>query len=281
MSDVATSNPRYKKPPIIERALTVTADVTQENFFARLEDWKLLIHEKFPEYDPINDWRVNIETREDGTPLLTDVQPELLITHRFWRRDRKNRRFLSMRLLPNQFTLNIHRDSDGDHNFRELHDEFSNWLPQWMSHFGATGCETVSLNYINLISHITTPQFVDVNGSIQVGKALRVFAGIPSQHMGIIPPYDCQMGLMIDPKRPAMFSLRVVVVAIAKQNSPAIRVDLNAYVAKLKPSLTAFQALSEADFLHSVIKAQFEAIFTDFAKETFEPVAELPDNTKK
>jgi hypothetical protein len=281
MSEVATSFPHYKKPPIVERVLSATANITQENFFARLEEWKHVIGEKFPEYDPLNDWRVNIETREDGTPLLTEIQPELLITHRFWRRDKENRRFLSMRLMPNQLTLNIHPAPEGDHLFKELHEEFSNWLPQWMTHFGATGCETVSLNYINLISQITTPQFVDVNGSIQIGKALRVFAGIPSQHMGIIPPYDCQMGLMIDPEKPAMFSLRVVVVALAKYNSPAIRVDLNAYVAKPKPSLTAFQALSEADSLHNVINAQFEAIFTDIAKKSFDPVTVLTDKIKK
>jgi hypothetical protein len=274
MSELEKIYPRYKKPPIIERALSVTADVPQEIFFARLEEWKQIIHDTFPEYDPINDWRVNIETREDGTPLLTDVQPELMITHRFWRRDKKGRRFLSMRVLPNQLTLNIHRDSEGDHSFKEIHDEFSNWLPLWMNHFGATACQTVILNYINLISHHTTPQFIGGDGSIQVGHALRVFAGIPSRHQGIIPPYDCQMGLMIDASRPAMFSLRVVVVNIAKENAPAIRVDLNAHVDKAKPSLTAFQALSEAQFLNSIIKEQFEAIFTDEAKRSFEPITQ-------
>jgi hypothetical protein len=274
MSELAKAYSRYKKPPIIERALSVTADVSPENFFARLEDWKQVIREKFPEHDPINDWRVNIETREDGTPLLTEVQPELVILHRFWRRDKKGRRYLSMRVQPHQFTLNIHRDSEGDHSFKEIHDEFSHWLPLWMNHFGATACETVILNYINLISHHTTPQFIGGDGSIQVSRALRVFAGIPSRHQGIIPPYDCQMGLMIDATRPAMFSLRVVVVNIAKENAPAIRVDLNAQVAKSKPSLSAFQALSEAQFLNSVIKEQFEAIFTDEAKKSFEPITQ-------
>lgn len=274
MSEPANIYPRYKKPPIIERALTVTADVPQQIFFARLEEWKQIIQEKFPEYEPINDWRVNIETREDGTPLLTDVQPDLVIIHRFWRRDKNGRRFLSMRVLPNQLTLNIHRDSEGDHSFKELHEEFSTWLPLWMNHFGATACETVVLNYINLISHHTTPQFISGDGSIQVSRALRVFAGIPSRHQGIIPPYDCQMGLMIDDKRPAMFSLRVLVVNIAKENAPAIRIDLNAQVDKMKPTLNPFQALSEALFLNSVIKEQFEAIFTEEAKKSFEPITQ-------
>jgi hypothetical protein len=272
MSAVSNNHPRYQKAPIIERALTVTADISQENFFARFEDWKNVIHEKFPEYDPVNDWRMKIETREDGTPLLTEVQPELVITHRFWRRDKKGNRFMSMRLLPNYLTLNLHRDSERDHTFDELHAEFANWLPLWMSHFGATACDTVQLSFINLISCHTTPQFIDGDGSIQVARVLRVFAGIPSQHLGIIPPYDCQIGLMIDPDRPAMFSLRVLAVTIAKDGTPAIRVDLNAAVTKPKPSLSAFQALSEATFVHTVIRNQFEAIFTDEAKKSFDPI---------
>jgi hypothetical protein len=271
MSDVPAQPPfHYKRPPIIERVLSVTADIPLENYFARFEDWKLLIHDKFPEYDPITDWHLNIETREDGTPLLTDVQPELRITHRFWRRNSQGKRFLSMRVLPNQLALNLHPEAKNPHRFEELHTEFSNWLPQWLSHFGGNACDMVALNYINLISQHTTPQFINAEGGIQIGRVLRVFAGLPGQHMGIIPPYDCQMGLMIDPKRPATFAMRVSAVTIAKQNSLAIRVDFNAVVAK--PSQTPFQALSEAEYLHKVIVDQFESVFTDEAKKSFEVI---------
>jgi hypothetical protein len=273
MSDVPTQpHFHYKRPPIIERVLTVTADIPLENYFARFEDWKCLIHDKFPEHDPITDWHLNIETREDGTPLLTDVQPELTITHRFWRRNSQGKKFLSMRLLPNQLTMNLHPEAKDAHRFEELHAEFSTWLPLWLSHFGGKDCATVSLNYINLISRHTTPQFVTPQGAINVGHALRVFAGLPGQHMGIIPPYDCQMGLMIDPERPATFALRVAAVTIARENSIAIRVDFNAAVIKPKPCLTPIQALSEAEFLHTVILGQFESVFTEEAKKSFEPI---------
>lgn len=275
MSDVqARSQLRYKRPPILERVLTVTADVSPENFFGRFERWKDVIRETFPEYEPINDWKLNIETREDGTPLLTHVQPELEITHRFWRRNNTGKRFMSMRIAPNQLSLNLNRDSEDCHLFNELYDEYSKWLPQWMTHFGATGCANVTLNYVNLISCDTTPQFVDASGSIQVGRVLRVFAGVPGRHMGIVPPYDCQMGLMIDEKKPAIFALRVLGVTIAKDNSPAIRVDFQAAVTKPKPSLSAIEALSEASFLHTIIIDQFESIFTEDAKRSFEPVTQ-------
>jgi hypothetical protein len=273
MSDVPPQpHIHYKKPPIIERVLSVTADIPLENYFARLEDWKARIHDRFPEHDPITDWNLKIEAREDGTPLLTDVQPELTITHRFWHRNSKGKRFLSMRLAPNQLTMNLHPEETDTHHFEELHAEFSNWLPLWLSHFGGNACDTVALNYINLISHQTTPQFINHDGGIQIGRILRVFAGLPNPLMGIIPPYDCQMGLMIDPKRPATFAMRVMAVAMGKQQSLAIRVDFNAVVAKSKPCLNPIQALSEAEFLHNVIIGQFESVFTDIAKTSFEPI---------
>jgi hypothetical protein len=273
MSDAPTQpHFHYKRPPIVERVLTVIADIPLENYFARFEDWKNLIHDKFPEHDLITNWQLNVETREDGTPLLTDVQPELTITHRFWRRSPKGGKFLSMRLLPNQLTMNLHPVGKDDHRFEELFAEFSYWLPLWLSHFGGKECAMVSLNYINLISHQTTPQFSAPEGGINIGHALRVFAGLPGKHMGIIPPYDCQIGLMIDPKRPATFALRVAAVGIGKENSLAIRVDFNAAVMKPKPCLSPNQALSEAEFLHTVILGQFESIFTEEAKKSFEPV---------
>lgn len=268
------SQVRYKCPPIIERVLSVDADVSQETFFAKFESWKQIIGEQFPEYDPIKDWRLNIETKED-TPILTDIQPELLITHRFWRHNKKNKRFLSMRLLPGQLTLNLHRDQDDPHSFDELYSEMDRWLPQWMNHFEAKGASVVTLAYINLISSKTTPQFIAQNGGILVGSVLRVFAGVPSQHLGIIPPYDCQMGLMIDPNRQATFGLRVLGLPVPKGQSAAIRVDFQAIVAKPIPSLTAPQVLSEAIFLHTVMCDQFESVFTDTAKQSFEPIKQL------
>ena len=272
MSDALSQPPlHYKRPPVVERVLTIMADFPIENFYSRFEDWKQLIHEKFPDHDPLSNWRLNVETQPDGTPLLTEVQPELVITHRFWRKNAQGKRFLSMRLLPNQLTMNLHPDQAGAHRFSELHAEFSYWLPLWLNHFGGTNCASVILNYINLISQQTTPQFLDTNGGIQIGRTLRVFAGLPGRHMGIIPPYDCQMGLMIDPERQSTFALRVAAVTVGRENSIAVRVDFNAVTSSPKP-LTPLQALSEAEFLHNVIIGQFEAIFTDEAKKSFEPI---------
>jgi hypothetical protein len=101
---------------------------------------------------------------------------------------------------------------------------------------------------------------------------LTVFSSVPSQHYGIIPPYDCQMGLMIDPQRPATFALRVLGLIMPQQHGPAIRVDFHSEVTKDSPRMSAQQVLAETQFLHTVIVEQFESLFTPEAKQTFEPV---------
>lgn len=262
---------RYKRPPVIERVLSVTANITQETFFSRFEGWKAIIQDHFPDYDPVKDWRLHIKSHE-GMPVLTDQQPELVITHRFWRRTKQGKRYFSMRLLPSELTLNLHPESENPHSFEELNAELASWLPQWMSHFDVQECSSVRLGYINMISNATTPQFVDQTGRVQVGRVLRVFAGVPSPNLGIIPPYDCQMGLLIDAERPAVFALRVFGVMEPRDRSSAVRVDFQASVVKSNPCLTAPRVLSDAAFLHTVIRDQFEALFTDEAKESFEPV---------
>ena len=262
---------KYRRPPIIERVVAVVGDVAPETFYARFESWKQIIQSYFPDYDPIKDWKLNLEMKE-GVPVLKESLPEVQITHRFWRCDGKGRRFFSMKMSPNTFILNLHSGPDSPHDFDELNAEFRNWLPQWMTHFGVKFCLSVALDYINAISPYNTPQFIGRNNAIDVGRALTVFAGVPSQHLGIVPPYDCQMGLMIDPNRPAIFGLRVFGGIMPPPFYFTVRVDFHAEVSKNTASLTGNHVLSEAEFLHTVVLQQFEAIFTAEAKQTFEPI---------
>jgi hypothetical protein len=99
----------YENPPIIERAASVKAAIPEEVFYSRLESWKAIVREVFPDYDPIQQWMLNIK-QEGDVPTLDDAPAQVLVTHRFWKRNAENRRFMSMRLLPTRLTLNLHQN---------------------------------------------------------------------------------------------------------------------------------------------------------------------------
>lgn len=271
MSETTAQRIRYKKPPIIERVVTCIADVSEESFYGKFDAWKDLVHAEFPEYDPIKEWSLNVGMKE-GVPVFTESMPEVRITHRFWKKNAKGKRFMSMRLLPNQLTLNLHREEGNPHAFEDLFAEFQRWLPQWFGHFGATGASAVQLDYINLLSGATTPSFMDQYGALQIGSILKQFGSVPGRFQAIIPPYDCQLGLLIDAARRARFTMRVLAIMTAPNQGTAVRVDFQAAVDRDSPSLTVPQVFTEADFLHTVMVQQFEALFTDAAKKTFEPI---------
>jgi len=165
----------------------------------------------------------------------------------------------------------LHREGSVPHRYSELRAEFERWLPRWMSHFSVSGCSRVQLEYVNLLSAKVTPQFTDDKGGLMIGRVLKVFAGIPTHHQGIIPPYDCQMGLRIDAKKPAAFHLRVRGLIPGPKQGVGVRIDFLAVVDKGGGYLSLSDVLNEADFLHTVMVEHFDAIFTDEAKQSFEP----------
>ena len=273
MSNPSSDRPRYKNPPVVERVLSIVGDIKTETFYSQFESWRTLVTETFPEYDPIKEWMIKIEQNKEGMPLLGQGLPEVKITHRFWRRNELGKRFLSMRILPDKMTLNLHREEGRPHTYEELRHEVEQWFPRWYNHFGLTGCSTVQLHYVNILSPQVTPQLTDREGSVLVGKALKVFSGVPTRHHGIIPPYDCQMGLSIDPKRDCAFHLRVRGLLASSAQGSAVRVDFVAHIDKGIGGLSLSSVVVEADFLHQVMVEHFEAIFTDEAKQGFEPEA--------
>jgi hypothetical protein len=95
---------QYKKPPILERVLRVVGDVAPENFYAKFEGWREAVQSSFPDYEPIKDWRLNIEVK-DGVPVFTDAPPQVIITHRFSRKSLQGKKLLSMRIKPNEIAL--------------------------------------------------------------------------------------------------------------------------------------------------------------------------------
>lgn len=270
----ATPQPRrviYKKPPIIERAASVTAKISEEVFHQRFEGWKAIVRKEFPDYDPIQQWLLNF--KQDGeVPTLEDAPARVLVTHRFWKRNAENKRFMSMRILPNRLTINLHPEKGDPHHFEELRESLMRWLPQWSSHFGTTEFTIVQLDYINLIAVETTPQFVDgKTGAVLIGEALEVFSGVPGRHQGLIAPYDCEIGIVIDKTRPSVLRMHVHGLEFRPVLGGGVRVDFQAVSDRNARPLTAPEVASETEFLHDAVIEKFDTVFTAKAKASFEP----------
>ena len=141
---------RFKSPPIVERVVTVSSDISAEQFFSRIESWKDIVAAEFPIYDPLTEWLLNIQEK-DGVPLFEEAEPEVVITHRFSRRNEHGDRTWSMRCPPDRLTLNLHSERNEPHDFEELYSAMTKWLPRWSDHFGAANYPSVQLDYVNLL----------------------------------------------------------------------------------------------------------------------------------
>jgi len=179
---------------------------------------------------------------------------------------------MSMRVRPERLTINLHPEKGDPHHFDELYASLMKWLPQWSSHFGATEFTVVQLDYINLIAVETTPQFVDSKtGAVRIGDVLEVFSRVPGQSEGLIPPYDCDIGILIDKTRPAVLRMHVHGIEFRPLLGGGVRVDFQAASDRRQHPLTATEVGTETKFLHDVVIEKFDAVFTAKAKASFEP----------
>lgn len=247
----------------------VSGDIAPETFFSKIEGWKTVVQKDFPLYDPLTEWLLNVQEKE-GIPLFNEAEPEVLITHRFSKRNQKGERTWSMRCPPDRIILNLHAEQHDPHDFEELYAAMAKWLPRWTDHFEVNGFPGVQLTYVNLLGPRRTPNFVDANGGIQINRLIEVFGKIPGKHQSIIAPYDCKVGLLIEKERCAA-NIHVHAVR-SRDNVLHVRVDLQVLAAHGVPMVSVDEALSELRYSHDVLIGQFEALFTKEAKKSFEPV---------
>jgi len=258
----------YKNPPIVERVVSFKGEVSPEAFYGKFDTWRSEVEKSFPEYDPLQEWSINVQEK-DGVPLFENAEPVVHITHRFWKSNQQKKRLCSMRLLPDQFTINLHREGTDAHRYEDLKKEYEEWLPRWAEHFEVTKFSTVVLDYVNLLSPAITPHFVK-DGRLRVGDMLKVFHNVPGKHVSLIPPYDCGAGLLFHVDAYCQYVGFVRLLAIpTSSGEPAMRLDLQLRLHTPTPSLNLHSALTEADILHTLLVDQFEFIFTDEAKESF------------
>jgi uncharacterized protein (TIGR04255 family) len=262
----------YKNPPVIERVASVYAEIPEEIFEERFDEWRELVEAEYPVYEPLKEWLILVEEKE-GIPMLSTARPELRITHRFSRKSSKEGFDWSIRCPAGQLTMNMHSKlGKGDERrYSHLRSEFEQWLPKWIKHFSVSEFSRVTVHYVNHLTRETVPSFFSDQTHLEVEQLLSVFTTIPGEHESIIPPYQCTANLVL-PGRPNA-TLRIEVGGIIS-GAPGLKLDLVAQVELKGESVTPAQLLELIDWTHARIIDRFEAVFTEKAKKSFSPVEE-------
>lgn len=269
--------PFYRRPPVIERVLSVYTGMADEIFESRFEQWRALISPEYPNYEPLKQWLILMKDRErdEGLPLFDTMQPELRITPRFSKKTSKEGFDWSIRCPAGQLTVNMHSRPDQGltRRYGTVRAEFARWLPIWIEKFSVTTTSKITAHYVNLINRDTVPTFTTPTGELLLGQVLTVFSRIPGQHEHLIAPFDCKATLQLKGDNNSLLRLNVRDWS-NPQLGPAVRVDFVVEIHEPKVGTSVDGIMSLLDWCHERIVERFEVVFTDDAKKTFEPVVE-------
>ncbi len=271
--------PFYRRPPVIERVVGVYAEMSDEVFEGRFDEWRAIVEKEYPVYEPLTEWLIQVKDtdhREEGAiPLFDTMQPELRITPRFSRKSSKENFDWSIRCPRGQLTMNMHsRPTQGaERRYDTLRAEFSRWLPRWLAHFSVESMTRVTAHYVNLVNRHTVPAFVTKEGRLLLDQVVAVFSQIPGEHECLIPPYDCKATLLLQGQDGATLRLNVNDWS-SKELGAAVRVDFIVDAPAQNLEASGEKILQLLDWCHERIIERFEVVFTEKAKKTFEPVTE-------
>ena len=233
-----------------------------------MPSWAANIH---PEYSvPVNqaEWQLEIEDK-DGVPWVKSLTPKAKIIHLFWKKHHDNLHIRGMRLRPDRLVFHLKREKDNPHDFDELYPEMQKWLPKWAEHFGVPQIEMITVEYVNILDGNITPQFLQADGSLQIGKALKIFSQFPGDHKGLTYPYDCKVRLVLNDEKTRFMDLNVLADSRSRN---AVRFDIKVLINLSNKTANFQEALEEIKIGHEAIIKQFSCFFTDEAKTSFLPV---------
>jgi hypothetical protein len=271
------SHIEYKRPPVVERVATIYAEIPEEIFESRFEAWRNQVEAQYPIYEPLKQWDLMYAQKGDPTdpiPVLTSTTPQLRITPRFSRRLSKEGFDWSIRCPRDQFTMNVHPDpEDGSgRRYTQLRYEYLNWAEKWMKHFDVKSIGLIQLNYVNVLNKTTVPSFFSPDGqSFSLPQLINIFTNLSRPGEVMMPPFACQATVGFTNKKNATLSVQV-------QDATTSPLDVGVlvgFIATMQPEEPepSIQKIAELlDWAHERILERFDMVFSDRAKESFEPV---------
>jgi len=269
MSDVSPAIlPTYDAPPVKHRIFSLPSVIAPESYYARADELKEAMMGFFEVYEPQQQWVLNVE-QKNGIPQLHSMKHEVQVMHTFWHKSSDGQKLVGCLVEPDKLSVILRNLPKHSERFPALKYWVEKVVPVWASILSPK-IKVAILEYANILSRDTVPEFVGKDGSLAVGELLTVFAGFPGEHKGMAPPYDCQMGLIIDPDAHVYLNLRVHGLERQVANASAVQVDLQAFKRPSDHNLTAAEAVDSIDFLHNIIVEKFETVFTPRAKTAFQ-----------
>jgi hypothetical protein len=129
---------KYRKPPVVERAYAVGAEIDEELFHRKVESWKNLLQKEFPDVETITEWLIRV-SEKDGMPTFDPSDQKMAIRHRFWKGGAKNRE-TGIQVIPGRIAFNLLSSQDNPRHFEELKELSNLWLRRWGGPFWHQCC---------------------------------------------------------------------------------------------------------------------------------------------
>ena len=239
--------------------------MSQETYDRGFDEWREFVEKDFPVYEPPKRWLLNVQEKH-GIP--TEISPELEITPRFSEKSSTQGFGWSIRCPLGQLTMNMHSSFQENRTYTDLRARFPSWLEKWIPHFQVSEFTGLTVHYVNLLDHSTLPSFAR-EGFLDIAKVLNIFFTIPGENEVFIPPLDCTVTIKL-PGEP-QGTMTINACDSSKNTDPALMLNL-IVSASLRKDQSVEEILHLMDWCHDRIVERFELIFTNEAKESFEPI---------
>lgn len=262
-----TRYPDYRRPPVVERVLTVASEMSEEIYLSRLDSWEQIVQPEFPIREPVSEWTVKMDPKNIQRVLDPSLS-ELKIVPRFSKQPSSKGFDWSLRFPRGQLTVNMHSNPNSPRRFQDLSAEFQRWLPQWMQHFEVDYLQTIALHYVNVLNRESVQAFMTGPTIIAVDKILTIFVHIPGTQRSLIPPINCMVNMSLDSRQPANLAIHLL---DGPDPQPSLRLDLGVRVS-LNPQTPMEVVFEWLEWCHYRILERFDVVFTDEAKKSFEPI---------
>ena len=171
---MTVSTVHYKKPLVIERALTIHVNLPEETFALKMNSWKEILQKEFPHSEILTEWTLGI-TEKDGMPVLDPARQTITLRQTFWKMANPQQKDHGMQLWKDRISFNVLGTPGNPKQYKDLQQLVDEWSPRWSAHFGIEQCTGVTLQYVNLLSEVTLPSFTEGRTTLKLGDVLTSF----------------------------------------------------------------------------------------------------------
>jgi uncharacterized protein (TIGR04255 family) len=264
------AEPLENKSPLTDRVIGVhfSKATNEEDFLVRIPAFADHFKRTFPIEESQAEWKVALEPNEFGIPIVSEEKSRLLKIFRWWESNSTSRMGLLMR--PDYFGVHYSRSAPGAFaDFNETFDLLERTLPDFMRIFGKhqfTGC---SIEYVNRINNLFTPQFAK-GKVLDLSLAIRMFALLPKpEFVSIVPPFSFGANLLYDKTVPYRVRVHFIAEPKGESSDGAFQVRIRGHSVKAQKQIEWKQAADEIHKLHDCTHKQFRWTFTDSALTSF------------